>query len=129
VPLERRSLNELATLDVLGLERLAPLAEPLLLGAQLSAGRRAALGDGGCGRFLPRGSKFDNGPQFIARDFKEFIRIAGMTHVRISPSYPELSLARPRPQLVRVPQGFDPATLEWGGGGPACDRGVGWGVD
>jgi putative transposase len=24
----------------------------------------------------------DNGPQFIARDFKEFIRIAGMTHVR-----------------------------------------------
>jgi hypothetical protein len=79
VPLERRSLNELATLDVLGLERLAHLAEPLLLGAQLSAGRRAALGDGGCGRFLPRGSKLDNGPQFTARDFKEFIRIAGMT--------------------------------------------------
>jgi putative transposase len=24
----------------------------------------------------------DNGPQFIARDFKEFIRICGMTHVR-----------------------------------------------
>jgi transposase InsO family protein len=23
----------------------------------------------------------DNGPQFIARDFKEFIRISGMTHV------------------------------------------------
>jgi putative transposase len=22
----------------------------------------------------------DNGPQFIARDFKEFIRISGMTH-------------------------------------------------
>lgn len=31
----------------------------------------------------------DNGPQFIARDFKEFIRIAGMTHVRISPGYPQ----------------------------------------
>jgi putative transposase len=31
----------------------------------------------------------DNGPQFIARDFKEFIRIAGMTHVRTSPSYPQ----------------------------------------
>jgi putative transposase len=30
----------------------------------------------------------DNGPQFIARDFKEFIRIAGMTHVRTSPYYP-----------------------------------------
>ncbi|MFY9532289.1 MAG: integrase core domain-containing protein [Candidatus Acidiferrales bacterium] len=29
------------------------------------------------------------GPQFIARDFKEFIRIAGMTHVRTSPSYPQ----------------------------------------
>ena len=24
----------------------------------------------------------DNGPQFIARDFKELIRIWGMTHVR-----------------------------------------------
>lgn len=31
----------------------------------------------------------DNGPQFIAKDFKEFIRIAGMTHVRISPYYPQ----------------------------------------
>ena len=31
----------------------------------------------------------DNGPQFIARDFKEFIRISGMTHVRTSPYYPE----------------------------------------
>lgn len=31
----------------------------------------------------------DNGPQFIARDFKEFIRVAGMTHVRTSPHYPQ----------------------------------------
>lgn len=31
----------------------------------------------------------DNGPQFIAKDFKEFIRIAGMTHVRCSPHYPQ----------------------------------------
>jgi putative transposase len=30
----------------------------------------------------------DNGPQFIAKDFKEFIRIAGMTHVKTSPYYP-----------------------------------------
>ena len=30
-----------------------------------------------------------NGPQFIARDFKEFIRICGMTHVRTSPYYPQ----------------------------------------
>lgn len=31
----------------------------------------------------------DNGPQFIARDFKEFIRISGMSHVRTSPYYPQ----------------------------------------
>lgn len=31
----------------------------------------------------------DNGPQFIARDFKEFIRISGMTHVRTAPYYPQ----------------------------------------
>lgn len=31
----------------------------------------------------------DNGPQFVARDFKEFIRLSGMTHVRTSPYYPQ----------------------------------------
>ena len=31
----------------------------------------------------------DNGPQFIAKDFKTFIRICGMTHVRTSPYYPQ----------------------------------------
>ncbi len=31
----------------------------------------------------------DNGPQFISRDFKEFIRLSGMTHVRTSPYYPQ----------------------------------------
>jgi putative transposase len=31
----------------------------------------------------------DNGPQFIAKDFQEFIRIGGMTHVRTSPYYPQ----------------------------------------
>lgn len=31
----------------------------------------------------------DNGPQFIARDFKAFIRLCGMTHVRTSPYYPQ----------------------------------------
>lgn len=31
----------------------------------------------------------DNGPQFIAKDFKEFIRMAGMTHVRTAPFYPQ----------------------------------------
>lgn len=31
----------------------------------------------------------DNGPQFIAREFKQFIQACGMTHVRISPGYPQ----------------------------------------
>jgi len=31
----------------------------------------------------------DNGPQFVARDFKHFIRLCGMQHVRTSPYYPQ----------------------------------------
>ena len=31
----------------------------------------------------------DNGPQFIARDFKQFVRLSGMDHVRTSPYYPQ----------------------------------------
>ncbi len=31
----------------------------------------------------------DNGPQFIAKDFKEFVRLVGITHVRTSPYYPQ----------------------------------------
>ena len=31
----------------------------------------------------------DNGPQFISKDFKNYIRISGMTHVRTSPYYPQ----------------------------------------
>jgi transposase InsO family protein len=31
----------------------------------------------------------DNGPQFVAKDFKTFIRLCGMTHVRTSPYYPQ----------------------------------------
>jgi len=31
----------------------------------------------------------DNGPQFIAKDFKTFVRLCGMTHVRTSPYYPQ----------------------------------------
>lgn len=31
----------------------------------------------------------DNGPQFIAKEFKHFIRISGMTPVRTSPYYPQ----------------------------------------
>lgn len=31
----------------------------------------------------------DNGPQFVAREFKVYIRIMGMTHVRTAPYYPQ----------------------------------------
>ncbi|MCD4726070.1 MAG: IS3 family transposase [Pirellulales bacterium] len=31
----------------------------------------------------------DNGSQFLAKDFKQFIRICGMTHMRTSPYYPQ----------------------------------------
>lgn len=31
----------------------------------------------------------DNGPQFVSKDFKSFVRISGMTHVRTSPYYPQ----------------------------------------
>ncbi len=31
----------------------------------------------------------DNGPQFVAREFKAYIRIMGMTHVRTAPYYPQ----------------------------------------
>lgn len=31
----------------------------------------------------------DNGPQYSARDFKEYVRLCGMAHVRASPYYPQ----------------------------------------
>jgi putative transposase len=31
----------------------------------------------------------DNGPQFVAKEFKEFVRLCGMTHVKTSPYYPQ----------------------------------------
>lgn len=34
----------------------------------------------------------DNGPQFIARDFQEFLRLCGMTHVRRRRARPHVSL-------------------------------------
>jgi transposase InsO family protein len=59
----------------------------------------------------------DNGPQFIARDFRTFVRESGMTHVRTSPYYPQsngkierlhktLKVTTIRP---RSPQTFDEA--------------------
>jgi len=37
----------------------------------------------------------DNGPQFVARDFRQFVRICGMTHVRTSPGSAHASDTRP----------------------------------
>lgn len=31
----------------------------------------------------------DNGPQFVAKDFKVFVRLTGLSHVRTSPYYPQ----------------------------------------
>ena len=87
------------------------------LSGPADAGRSAIMGEDGCARAIVHGElreamteadveiilqrsleKYphakpriisDNGPQFIARDFKEFIRIAGLTHVRASPYYPQ----------------------------------------
>ena len=43
----------------------------------------------------------DNGSRLIAGDFKEFIRLGGMTHVRTSPCYPQSS-----GKIERRPQGL-----------------------
>lgn len=42
----------------------------------------------------------DNGPQFIAKDFKELIRISGMMHLRTSPFCPQSCPARQAGQRV-----------------------------
>jgi putative transposase len=39
--------------------------------------------------FRRRGRSPGATPQFIAKDLKEFFRLAGMTHVRTSPHYPQ----------------------------------------
>jgi putative transposase len=31
----------------------------------------------------------DNGPQFLAKEFKEYVRLVGLTHVRTAPYYPQ----------------------------------------
>lgn len=52
----------------------------------------------------------DNGPQFIAKDFKEFIRICGMTHVRTSPYYPQSNGKVERYQKTMKCEGIRPNT-------------------
>jgi transposase InsO family protein len=52
----------------------------------------------------------DNGPQFIARDFKEFIRVTGMTHVRTSPYYPQSNGKLERWHASLKSEGIRPAS-------------------
>jgi len=56
----------------------------------------------------------DNGPQFVAKEFKSFIKEAQMTHVRTSPYYPQSNGKKER--FVRTYRGLlrfvDPATLQ-----------------
>jgi putative transposase len=57
----------------------------------------------------------DNGPQFVAMDFKELIRISGMSHVRISPYYPQSNGKIERWHKTLKADAFrpaQPATLE-----------------
>jgi putative transposase len=52
----------------------------------------------------------DNGPQFVAKDFKEYIRISGMTHVRTSPYYPQSNGKLERYHGTAKTEGIRPAT-------------------
>jgi transposase InsO family protein len=52
----------------------------------------------------------DNGPQFISKDFREFIRISGMTHVRTSPYYPQSNGKQERFQGTAKTEGIRPMT-------------------
>ena len=49
----------------------------------------------------------DDGPQFIAGDFEQYIRLTGMTHVRTSPYHPQSKSSRPAADraLAQAPQG------------------------
>ena len=51
----------------------------------------------------------DNRPQFIARDFKEFIRFSGMTHVRTSP-LPDHSIRSQKFSIIHM---FELLALVW----------------
>ena len=64
----------------------------------------------------------DNGPQFVARDFKEFIRLVGLTHVRTSPYYPQSNGKLERWHGTIKGECIRPACPAVAGRGPA-DRG------
>lgn len=73
-------------------------------------------------RALPPGvtprSISDNGPQCLAKDFKEFIRICGMTPVRTSPYSPQSTGTLERFQRTIQGDGIRPGTLPRPGGCP-----------
>lgn len=54
----------------------------------------------------------DNGPQFVARDFKAYIRICGMTHVRTSPYYPQSNGKLERYHRTIKSEAIRPASIE-----------------
>ena len=57
----------------------------------MASGRFAPFSHAGPPHSLAKSSSFPRcyGPEFVAKDFKEFIRLSGMTHVRTSPYYPQ----------------------------------------
>jgi transposase InsO family protein len=56
----------------------------------------------------------DNGPQFIARNFKQFIRIVGMSHIMTSAYYPQSNDKIERPVLITaLPRSRTTLLLEW----------------
>ena len=66
----------------------------------------------------------DNGPQFIAKDFKEFIRLCGMTHVRTSPYYPQSNGKIERWHRIAQGRVHPPRRAAVAGGRPAARRGL-----
>jgi transposase InsO family protein len=52
----------------------------------------------------------DNGPQFTAREFKQYVRLCGMTHVRTSPYYPQSNGKAERAIKTVKVEGLRPAS-------------------
>ena len=73
--------------------RIQPLYRALGAAGNDEGSRRWRRSCSVVAREVPRRAKpriiSDNGPQFVARDFKEFVRLMGMAHVRTSPYYPQ----------------------------------------
>ena len=89
-----RLLLRSVLLPLLGARRLQP---PVPSGMGVHWELRESMTEAEAERVMARGREAfpgvkprvisDNGPQFISRDFKEYIRVTGMSHVRTSPPY------------------------------------------